>query len=301
MNPTGEKSMRILSFDIEEWYIEKMYRGAEQWKYDAYSGMLDRVLAALEDKNVKATFFCLGALVEHFPDVIKKIAACGHEIGCHSMAHKWINKQTPEEFREETYRAVSLLEDCSGNAVKSFRAPAFSIGSVNTWAFDILAECGIENDASIFPGSRDFGGFPSFAGGDRPCRIMTGKNSINEFPITLTPLPVVNRKIAYSGGGYFRLLPVGYVRSVMRRSPYVMCYFHIADLVDFHSRMMSKEEYERYFKTAGTPLRRTVRYLKANVGRKRAFAGLSRLLEEFHFVSVEEAAQSSAEFPELKL
>lgn len=293
--------MKILSFDIEEWYIEKIYRGAEQWKYDAYSEMLDRVLARLDEHGVKATFFCLGELVEHFPDVVKKIAACGHEIGCHSLAHKWINKQTPEEFREETHRAVSLLEDCTGAKVKSFRAPAFSIGSVNTWAFDILAECGIENDASIFPGARDFGGFPTFGGGDRPCRITTGNSEINEFPITLTRLPLLNRNIAYSGGGYFRLLPSGFVRGVMRKVPYVMCYFHIADLVDFHSRMMSREEYERYFKVAGTPLRRTLRYLKANIGRKRAYAGLCRLLDDFDFISVAEASAKSTQFPTLKI
>lgn len=293
--------MKILSFDIEEWYIEKMFRGGEQWKYDAYDSMLERVLELLDRHDVKATFFCLGALAEHFPGVVRRIAAAGHEIGCHSLAHKWVNKQTPAEFLSETRDAVSALQDCSGLPVTSYRAPAFSIGEKNIWAFDVLAECGIKNDASVFPGTRDFGGFPAFAGNERPCRINTGINEINEFPVTMGRIPFVGRPIAYSGGGYFRLLPLSFVKRQMDRTDYVMCYFHMADLVDFKSRMMSRDEFERYFKVRGSMKNRILRYVKSNLGRKRAFAGLSGLLDIYKFVSVEEAAAGLSEFPEIKL
>lgn len=293
--------MKILSFDIEEWYIEKMFRGGEQWKYDAYDSMLGRLLDTLDAHAQRGTFFCLGALVEHFPDVVKRIAARGHEIGCHSLAHKWINKQTPAEFRDETMRAVSLLRDAIGQPVESFRAPAFSIGESNKWAFDILDECGIRNDASIFPGARDFGGFPSFPDGGKPCRVSHDGHVINEFPITLGELPLVGKKIAYSGGGYFRLLPLGFVKSTMRKSDYTMCYFHIADLVDFKSKMMTAEEFERYFKQPGTLKNRLLRYAKSNVGRKRAFRGLDSLLGEFRFKTVAEAAAQADTFGEISV
>ena len=215
--------MNILTFDIEEWYIEKFFKGNEAEKFKAYDSTLMRILDLLDQHSLKATFFCVGALGEHFPYVVKRIAESGHEIGCHSNVHKWVNLMTDQELREDTRKAIDQLEQCTGKKVKSYRAPAFSIGEVNKQAFQILAECGIENDASIFPGMRDFGGFPSFNGGERPCRISYAGVEINEFPITMCTLPIVNKKIAYSGGGYFRLLPLSFVKSQMKASDYVMC------------------------------------------------------------------------------
>lgn len=87
----------------------------------------------------------------------------------------------------------------------------------------------------------------------------------------------------------------------MRDASYTMCYFHIADLVDFKSKLMSKEEFERYFKTAGTLKNRLARYAKSNVGRKRAFSGLEDLLGEFPFISVAEAALQSKDFSTISL
>lgn len=293
--------MNILTFDIEEWYIEKFFKGNDPEKYKAYDSTLVRILELLDRHSLKATFFCVGALGEHFPYVVKRIAECGHEIGCHSNVHKWVNLMTDQELREDTRKAIDQLEQCTGKKVKSYRAPAFSIGEVNKQAFQILAECGIENDASIFPGMRDFGGFPSFNGGERPCRISYGGIEINEFPITMGTLPIVNKKIAYSGGGYFRLLPLKFVKSQMKASDYVMCYFHIADLLDFKAKLMTKEEYERYFKQPGTFKNRLTRYFKSNVGRKRTFRGLSSILSSFDFINVEEAAQTAENFPLIKL
>lgn len=293
--------MNILTFDIEEWYIEKFFKGNDSEKYKAYDATLMKILDLLDQHSLKATFFCVGALGEHFPYVVKRIADCGHEIGCHSNVHKWLNLMTDQELREDTRKAIDQLEQCTGKKVKSYRAPAFSIGEVNKQAFQILAECGIENDASIFPGMRDFGGFPSFDGGERPCRISYEGIEINEFPITMATLPIIDKKIAYSGGGYFRLLPLSFVKNQMRESDYVMCYFHIADLLDFKAKLMTKEEYEHYFKRQGTLINRLSRYFKANVGRKRTFRGLSSLLSSFDFINIVQGAQGAENFPIIEL
>lgn len=285
--------MNILSFDIEEWFIEKHFKEGEAWKYAEFDSMLDRILDLLDQHSIKATFFCLGELAIDFPSVIKRIADRGHEIGCHSNSHRWINKMTPKEFREDTLTALTNLEQLIGNKVKSYRAPAFSIGESNKWAFEILAEAGIENDASIFPAIRDFGGFPAFKGGSCPCKIEYNGISINEFPITMTKLPIFGKEIAYSGGGYFRILPFHFVKSKIRIEDYVMCYFHIADLLDFKSKFMSKDEFEEYFKTSGTLRNRILRYFKSNIGRKRTFTGLSKLLDEFKFYTVAHAARTA--------
>lgn len=284
--------MNILTFDIEDWYIERKYYDNEKWKYDKFDSILFRILELLEKHSVKATFFCLGALTQEFPYVVKRISEKGHEIGCHSNYHNWVNKMTPEEFRTDTRNAIDNLEQLTGKKVKSYRAPAFSIGESNKWAFEILAECGIKNDASIFPGNRDFGGFPAFKGGDFPCRIEYEGIVINEFPITMTTLPLLGKKIAYSGGGYFRLLPIKFVKDRMKKSDYVMCYFHIADLLDIKAKFKSREEYELYFKEAGTFKNRLSRYIKTNLGRSRAFSGLTDLIESFKFCTVEQVAST---------
>ena len=67
--------MNILTFDIEEWYIEKMYAGGRTERYRQYYGYLDQILDLLERKGIKATFFCVGRLATDFPNVVKQIAA----------------------------------------------------------------------------------------------------------------------------------------------------------------------------------------------------------------------------------
>lgn len=284
--------MNILTFDIEDWYIEKQFNTGDTWKYQEFDSILNRILDALDEHSLKATFFCIGILKDDFSYVVKTISKRGHEIGCHSHIHTWINKMTPKEFREDTRNAIDSLEQLTGNKIKSYRAPAFSIGENTKWAFEVLAELRIENDSSIFPGTRDFGGFPAFSGGAKPCRLNYNGCWINEFPISMTKWPIIGKEMAYSGGGYFRMLPINFVKSRIQHSDYTMCYFHIVDLLDFKSPLMSREEYERYFKETGTLKARVLRYIKANLGRKRAFKGLKELLDSFDFYSVEEAASA---------
>ena len=161
--------MKILTFDIEEWYIEQQDGGHAE-KYAEYDRYLNAILDKLDDRKLKATFFCVGEMGKMFPEVIRKIQQHGHEVGCHSNIHTWLNKMTEAECREDTHRAVNSLEQCIGEKVKSYRAPAFSIGENNKWALEILAENGIARDASIFPAARDFGGFPHF-GQKTPCIV----------------------------------------------------------------------------------------------------------------------------------
>lgn len=274
--------MNLLSFDIEEWYINQQ-RGGVNEKYAEYDRYLDAILNKLDERGVKATFFCVGEMGRCFPEVIRKIQVQGHEIGCHSNIHTWLNKMTEEECREDTHRAMDSLEQCIGEKVKSYRAPAFSIGEKNKWAFEILAENGIERDASIFPIARDFGGFPDF-GQKKPCMVEYNGICIKEFPICTAK--VLGKELAYSGGGYFRFFPLDFVKKEMNRSQYAMCYFHIGDLTPESHGVMSKTAYESYFKEPGTLKARYVRYLKSNLGKKGAFQKMMKLIDTIDFVSI---------------
>lgn len=278
--------MHILTFDIEEWYIEQQYRGGRKEKYQEFDGYLDAISDLLEEQDIKATFFCLGKIASNFPEVVRKIATKGHEIGCHSNEHIWLNKMTPQAVRKDTTSAVKSLQDISGQPVVSYRAPAFSIGEQNKWAFEVLYECGIRRDASIFPMVRDFGGFSSFPS-DTPTIIEYKGIQIKEFPICTTKL--FGKEVAYSGGGYFRFFPYWFLKNRIRLNKYVMTYFHIGDLIHNKSGIMSKSEYETYFKEKGTVINRLKRYTKSNIGTSTAFKKMTRLIKQFDFINLEKA------------
>lgn len=273
--------MNLLTFDIEEWYCYK-----RKDLYSEFDRYLDIILNKLEDRELQGTFFCVGEMGRLFPEVIRKIQARGHEIGCHSNIHNWLNKMTEKECREDTRRAVDSLEQCIGGKVVSYRAPAFSIGESNKWAFEILAENGIVRDASVFPAARDFGGFPFF-GRKEPCLIEYNGICIKEFPICTARL--MSKDIAYSGGGFFRFFPLSYVKREMRKAPYSICYFHIGDLLPETSGVLSRKEYEDYFKEPGTIKARYLRYFKANFGKKKALDKLMKVVSDVDFVNLQQA------------
>lgn len=278
--------MNVLTFDIEEWYYEKVFRGGRTYKYEQYNELFSKLMDELERFGVKATFFCVGQLAKEFPYIVKSIASKGHEVGCHSNIHTWLDKMDENTLLYDTKEALKVLEDVSGQKVVSYRAPAFSITPHNKWAISVLAECGIKNDASIFPTSRDFGGYKGFPE-DKPCVIFNEGSSLKEFPISLAS--ILGKAIAYSGGGYFRSFPYWFVNNTMKKNNYNICYFHLADMITEKHKMMSKDAYEEYFKEPGTLKNRLVRYTKNNISTGNMYEKLHRLLSEHCFVNIHAA------------
>lgn len=278
--------MNILTFDTEEWYIEKAFNGGRSERYQTFDRYMKSILDLLDEQELKATFFCVGGLAREFPEVVWQIAERGHEVGCHSNIHNFLYAMDREALKADTEAAVKSLEDVTGKKVISYRAPAFSIGEKNKWAFEVLAECGIERDASIYPAVRDFGGFAGFPA-DRPCIVKVGDASLKEFPVSLTTL--AGRQMAYSGGGYFRFFPLGFIKKTMKESDYVMTYFHISDLEHHPYKMMSREAYESYFKQPGTFKNRFTRMMKRCIGSSGAFDKMCNLVRAFDYVDLEEA------------
>lgn len=198
-----------------------------------------KLLAILDQFHVRATFFVLGWVAERFPQLVRDVAACGHEVACHGYSHSLVYEQSPAEFREETVRAKSLLEDITGSAVLGYRAASYSIVRESLWALDILAELGFAYDSSIFPVRHDRYGIP---GANRiPHRMSTlGRNAIVEWP--LTTASVLGLGLPVAGGGYFRLLPYWLTRwglaSINRRErrPFIF-YLHPWEIDPAQSRV----------------------------------------------------------------
>jgi len=278
--------MNILTFDIEEWYLEKILHDGRAFRYQQFDEAFAKVLDELDRLNIKATCFCLGKLATDFPQVVREIARRGHEVGCHSNEHVWLNKMNEEQLLKDTQEALKALEDVIGKKVVSYRAPAFSITHQNKWAVNVLADCGIESDASIFPTSREFGGYKGFPQ-DSPCIISHQGATLKEYPISLAS--VLGKTMAYSGGGFFRLLPYWLVSRTMKRRDYNICYFHLNDLIPQKRKLMSRADYEEYFMQPGTLKNRLIRYAKSNAKTGDTLDKLIRLLSEHQFVNILEA------------
>ena len=267
--------MNVLTFDLEDWFHILDFNETakpEQWlNFESRVEVnTDRILNLLEKKNLKATFFCLGWVAQKFPALIKKISL-KHEIACHSMNHQLLQLQSRAEFVNDLKEATHLLEDITGNKIISYRAPGFSLDKDHYFVFEELQKLKFEIDCSIFPAKRNHGGISDFEY-QKPCRIVGNNFDLLELPLNTTK--ILSRKIVFSGGGYFRLLPYSFIKSQMRKTDYVMTYFHPRDF-DPAQPMLK-----------GLPFKRK---LMSYSGLNSSYAKLERLLNDFDFVSVDQA------------
>ena len=200
-----------LSFDIEEWFhlvgVEAM-ADHSRWEtlQRTVEPLTDRILSILDEHQVKGTFFVLGWVAERYPSLVRRIAEAGHEVGSHSYWHREVYKHTPGSFREDLKRSIGVLEQVSGQRVLGFRAPSFSLTPGCEWAWEVMLDEGLRYDASVFPARRAHGGYV-LPTSDRTRMTTTSGRVIDELPMSVMRLPVVGKRIAFSGGGYFRVLP----------------------------------------------------------------------------------------------
>ena len=278
--------MNILTFDIEEWFHildHDSTKSEEKWSNYEYrlESNMDKILELLDQKEQKATFFVLGWVARKFPNLIRKIDSMGYEIATHSDMHQLVFEQNKKEFSQDLENSIKSIEDITGKKVRAYRAPGFSIGKENMWAFELLVEHGIEIDCSIFPAKRAHGGFETY-GYAQPSIIDINGIEIKEFPINLAELKVLN--LIFSGGGYFRLLPYWMIKTLMKKSSYVMTYFHPRD---FDAKQPMIQDLSR------------LRKFKSYYGLKNAFDKLERLISDFDFIDLEEA-NSAIEWQQVK-
>ena len=161
---------------------------------------VDRILDLMAQHQAQGTFFTLGWIAERFPQVVRRIAAAGHEVASHGYSHERASAMSREEFRDDIVRAKQLLEDLAGQEVTGYRAPSFSIGTGNLWAHDVIAEAGYRYSSSVYPVKHDHYGIP-----DAPRFPWRLENGLMEVPVTTVRR--FGRNWPAGGGGFFRLPP----------------------------------------------------------------------------------------------
>ena len=130
--------LNVVSVDVEEYFHAAIFRngtsGLVGYHFESrIDQSIDRLLALLEHHHTNGTFFVLGEIAATHPAVVRRIAAHGHEVACHSDRHEDVHRQSPREFRADIHRAKDRLENLVGDAVIGFRAPNFSIGRRQSW------------------------------------------------------------------------------------------------------------------------------------------------------------------------
>ena len=173
----------------------------------------ERLLECFHRHDVRATFFILGWVARRFPSLVRDIAAQGHEVASHGFHHQLIYTLTPEQFRADVRAAKAAIEDVSGQPVRGYRAPSFSVVQASLWALDVLIEEGYAYDASIYPIHHDRYGIPDAP--RRPHVIERGAGSIVEVPAPT--VRIAGNNIPIAGGGYFRVLPYAFTRWAVNR------------------------------------------------------------------------------------
>lgn len=217
---TTPRVTHAMTVDVEDYYHVAAFANVikpddwPQWP-SRVEANTDRLLGLFDQANIKITFFILGWVAEHYPQIVRKIHAQGHEIASHGYSHQLIYKQSPEVFRAETAKSKQLLEDLTQTPITGYRAASYSITRKSLWALDVLAELGFTWDSSIFPTRHDNYGIPGSP--EEPYRIITSNGtSLLEFP--LTTAKVLGQAIPAAGGGYFRQYPYALSRWLFNRA-----------------------------------------------------------------------------------
>ncbi len=224
----------VLSFDLEHWYTATLIRDEVSAPTDRLEESVRVVRELLSAHDTRATFFVVGEVATEYPDVIRELAADGHEIATHGHTHTPLFDLTPNEFESELSDSADAIADAIGSRPVGFRAPNFSVTPKTQWAFDVLSESDLQYDSSVFPVRT-----PMYGVSSAPVRpycvdsrepfsagAYTGSDLV-EFPLA-TFHPVL--RIPTAGGFYARLQPTWLlkrgIRNLNRRGIPATLYFH---------------------------------------------------------------------------
>lgn len=266
--------MKLLTIDLEEWY--HILDNPDTWDPASWCDLPSRIarqtynlLHLLQKQRVQATFFVLGCVAEKQPDLIRHIAASGHQIGTHSYSHLPLKAQTIAAFKSDLCRSVELLTSITGQRIRAYRAPGFGMRKATPAHWEILPEAGIDQDSSLLCGDRCPDGQRLKEG---PTVFRINGSKITEFPVSASRL----LRLPMPSSGYFRLLPARAQKLWIRRPGYLNCYFHPRDFDP---------------KQAQAPTFSRLRRWKNRVGTRNSKFQLTKLLQSAPFYTLNQAAE----------
>lgn len=188
--------------------------------------LVDKYLAVLDASRSRATFFVVGDVARSSPELLRRIHAAGHELGCHGDHHHTLDRFTPESFAADLRANRTAVEEAINGRVVGFRAPLLSLTEKSRWAHRILAEEGFTYSSSVLAAPNPLFGWPGFP---PQAHVVDG---VCEIPVTLSPVPTIGRVPLFCGT-YFRVFPWWMVkRGIKAQLPdsTITSYFHPYDI-----------------------------------------------------------------------
>jgi polysaccharide deacetylase family protein (PEP-CTERM system associated) len=278
----GGAPRHALTIDVEDWFqVSALAPHVPRAQWEQVECRIEsniaRLLELLARRRARATFFTLGWIAQRYPGVVRAIVAGGHELASHGYGHQRVSELGFTEFRDDVTRAKRLLEDIGGVAVAGYRAPSFSIGRGNLWAFDVLRDAGYRYSSSVYPVQHDHYGMP-----DAPRVPFVTPSGVVEIPPSTVRR--FGRSWAASGGGWFRFWPYPVSRALIRGAARelaqpAMFYLHPWEIDPAQPRV------------SGLGLKTRVRhYLNLH----RTYARLERLLGDFRWDRMDRAFDLAA-------
>lgn len=276
--PCHTRHANLLTIVIEDYFQVGAFSGlipAGNW--DRFESRLRRgtgaVLQMLADTGNRATFFTCGWIADHHPEVLREVAAGGHELACQGYFQHSVFDLAPAALREDLRRSRTAVEQATGRAVHGHRIGRGWLRPRDLWVLEAIREAGFDYDSSICPVGRDFARHPEF----ETVRAHTlAHGPLHEVPISSQRLAGLHIPIA--GGNWFRQAPDRPLRGAARRwirgreTPLV-AYFHTWEFDPQQPRIAGANALQRvrhYRNLASMPYR------------------LRCWLDEFRFVAVAE-------------
>lgn len=263
--------VNALTIDVEDYFQVSAfapYIARSTWEEQPcrIEQNIDWILELLAESGVHATFFTLGWIAERHPQMVQRIVSGGHELASHGYAHERTSALEPAAFFADVALAKAVLEDIAGIQVQGYRAPSFSIGDDDLWAYDCLAKAGYRYSSSVYPIRHDHYGSP-----DRSRFAHMAHTHVLEVPIATARLFQTN--FPAGGGGYFRLMPYVLSRWLIRRvnscdEESVIFYFHPWEIDPEQPRVKGVDAKSRF---------------RHYVNLQRTAGRLRLLLQDFHW------------------
>jgi len=285
---TSTRPTLLLSIDYEDWHqLVRRRVGASNWDEPgpALARQTDALLTLLDQLHARATFFVLGMAARAHPELLDRIVAAGHEIGCHGDAHLPVHAQTPDEFGADLRAARATITELTGRTPVGYRAPAFSITKTSDWAYGVLADEGFEYDASQHdsPALRDRAAAQD--GGPRRLE-MAGARELWEFPVAVWHTTRVGGiRIPVGGASYWQVLPTpAILKGLNEAGPLAGLYLHPNEF--------DPEPLRAHLPNTATPKQQAharLREAQRNGARRRAPAVLRAIARKFELIPYGEA------------
>ena len=158
--PAGNRAAATLGFDMDAESVVLTVQPSSASRlsvmsHQAYGPLtgMPRILAMLERRGVRATFFCPGFTAERYPDLLRRVRDEGHEIAHHGYLHESVAGMTVAQEATMIDKGLDALEKVLGQRPVGYRAPMWE----TTYATaGLLIDRGFLYDSSLMDGEMPY-------------------------------------------------------------------------------------------------------------------------------------------------